>query len=249
MPRIAATLGTFLLIAASIGFNIWRYPVVWEMAGRSADSERSQPEHTPQAASSAESATVPQPTDSQRASSIWQSAPITLPDSDPATPADQAPTPSADATAASPWQTIDRYATEQDPFKEASTATTSPSAASGSTVAASPPTEAPWGTTNTTYSPTPIDNSRGPTSIAPAGRYAIDAKTTEYGDSQDAIAEKPMVPVVGFPKPSEANSDLILDERLHRLPPVESGDTQVAELGASRLPDEPIPIYPNTGVE
>lgn len=33
MPRIAATVLSFVLIAFSIGFNMVRYPVVWEMVG------------------------------------------------------------------------------------------------------------------------------------------------------------------------------------------------------------------------
>jgi hypothetical protein len=33
MPRSATTLFGLALVACSIGFNIWRYPIVWQMAG------------------------------------------------------------------------------------------------------------------------------------------------------------------------------------------------------------------------
>ena len=33
MPRSAATIFGLVLVAASIGFNTWRYPIVWRMAG------------------------------------------------------------------------------------------------------------------------------------------------------------------------------------------------------------------------
>ena len=33
MPRIAANIAAFVLIATSIGLNVWRYPAVWEMVG------------------------------------------------------------------------------------------------------------------------------------------------------------------------------------------------------------------------
>jgi hypothetical protein len=41
MPRIGATLAAFALIACSIGVNISRYPVVWEMAAPTAQSASS----------------------------------------------------------------------------------------------------------------------------------------------------------------------------------------------------------------
>ncbi len=35
MAKISANVAAFALIALSIGFNIWRYPVVWDMVARS----------------------------------------------------------------------------------------------------------------------------------------------------------------------------------------------------------------------
>jgi len=57
MPRIGATLAAFALIACSIGVNISRYPVVWEMAAPTA-----QPASSPQAAQAevSEPAVAPQ---------------------------------------------------------------------------------------------------------------------------------------------------------------------------------------------
>ena len=43
MPRSAATILAFLLVAGSIGFNTVRYPVVWEMVGPARAGESVQP--------------------------------------------------------------------------------------------------------------------------------------------------------------------------------------------------------------
>jgi hypothetical protein len=50
MVRISANIAAFALIALSIGFNMWRYPAVWDMVGGSPclslASESAQPEAT-----------------------------------------------------------------------------------------------------------------------------------------------------------------------------------------------------------
>lgn len=59
MPRIAAAVGVFALIAFSIGFNLARYPVVWEMVGVVPQlSQPSQPRH-PAAAAEPSAGTEP----------------------------------------------------------------------------------------------------------------------------------------------------------------------------------------------
>ena len=66
MPRIVVSVGVFALIAFSIGFNIVRYSVVWEMAGGSPQlSQPSQPSH---------SAAVPEPAAVLQSEAAVQSA-------------------------------------------------------------------------------------------------------------------------------------------------------------------------------
>ncbi len=52
MVRISANIAAFALIALSIGFNMWRYPAVWDMVGGSPcislANESAQPEATAQ---------------------------------------------------------------------------------------------------------------------------------------------------------------------------------------------------------
>jgi hypothetical protein len=50
MPRSAATIFGLVLVASSIGFNTWRYPVVWRMAGSPAASADSGDSSQPSAA-------------------------------------------------------------------------------------------------------------------------------------------------------------------------------------------------------
>jgi hypothetical protein len=53
MPKILPALGTVLIIAASIGFNTMRYPIVWEMTGPSTEpAENSEAAEAESAASS-----------------------------------------------------------------------------------------------------------------------------------------------------------------------------------------------------
>jgi len=56
MPRIAAVVCTLALIVASIGFNIRRYPVVWQMVGPSSPLPQSR--HSAQPIAAAESTTA-----------------------------------------------------------------------------------------------------------------------------------------------------------------------------------------------
>jgi len=60
VPRIAAALAVFLLIALSIGLNIVRYPTVWAMV--CASGESSQPEETARPKAVTETAEMEPPT-------------------------------------------------------------------------------------------------------------------------------------------------------------------------------------------
>jgi hypothetical protein len=62
MPRIASALAVLLTLVTCIGFNIARYPVVWEMAAPEGFSQASQPEPStaaPQSAVAASSSAIP----------------------------------------------------------------------------------------------------------------------------------------------------------------------------------------------
>lgn len=101
MPRIAASVGVFVLIVFSIGFNMVRYPAVWEMVDGSSHlpqlSESSRPEAAPEPAS------APQPEVAVRPTVSWQATSIPLPADDQESPRQPSPTvreesqPAADA--------------------------------------------------------------------------------------------------------------------------------------------------------
>ncbi len=67
MVRISANIAAFALIALSIGFNMWRYPAVWDMVGGSPGlslaSESAQPEGTAESKPSAAPTVALQTTD------------------------------------------------------------------------------------------------------------------------------------------------------------------------------------------
>jgi len=82
MPRIAAVLLAFAVIACSIGFNVARYSRVWEMVGASPD--------LPQSGESSQSATAMEPAAdrqspaSAESSAPWQPIPVEPAVDDPA---------------------------------------------------------------------------------------------------------------------------------------------------------------------
>jgi len=65
MGRIVANVAAFVLIAASIGFNIWRYPTVWNMVGdtarlpKNAEAAKPAPDPKASAASQPDSSKAP----------------------------------------------------------------------------------------------------------------------------------------------------------------------------------------------
>ena len=59
MPRPAATILGLVLVASSIGFNIWRYPIVWRMAGPMAAPAAATPAATPKATPAAAESSHP----------------------------------------------------------------------------------------------------------------------------------------------------------------------------------------------
>jgi len=81
MPRIAASIGVIALIAFSIGFNMARYPRVWEMVGGPLplmQSEKSLPSQA-----TTEPASAPQTATAARPNIVWQTAPIALAEDKP----------------------------------------------------------------------------------------------------------------------------------------------------------------------
>jgi len=70
MPRIAAALGALLLMVFSIGLNISRYPMVWEMVGPAT--------HLPQSEVAAESEPSPQPEAEAESTPARESIPLAI---------------------------------------------------------------------------------------------------------------------------------------------------------------------------
>ena len=78
MPRIAASVGVFALIVFSIGFNMARYPRVWEMVG--GPSQLSQPGQSLQPGATTEPVSVPQAETAEQPTTSWQTTRIALAD-------------------------------------------------------------------------------------------------------------------------------------------------------------------------
>ncbi len=76
MPRIAAAVAAFALMAFSIGFNVSRYPMVWKMVGGSP--------HPSQSSESSQSVAAEQPAAAAESTASWQSTPIEPVSGDPA---------------------------------------------------------------------------------------------------------------------------------------------------------------------
>jgi len=85
MPRLAASVAAFVVIAFGIGFNMVRYPIVWDLVGATSDFSQSreseQPETAVEPSASAPPETTPEPQNSWRtaqldyASEEFQAAP------------------------------------------------------------------------------------------------------------------------------------------------------------------------------
>jgi len=110
MPRIVANVAVFVLIATSIGLNMWRYPAVWEMVGGSPylsqAGQSGQPVVTaqhepleviaaPMMAIAAEPPTD-EPTDAFTPADDWQ------PYAEPQSPAEAAPSPAYASSSVEP---------------------------------------------------------------------------------------------------------------------------------------------------
>ncbi len=77
MPRIAAAAGVLTLIVFSIGFNIARYPTVWDMVDPM--SHLPQPAKSAPSIAMAESSADAQPEAAVQPTASWQPTPVPLP--------------------------------------------------------------------------------------------------------------------------------------------------------------------------
>lgn len=96
MPRIAATAGSLLLIVCSIGVNIARYPVVWQMADTT--PQVAPPDETPPSALPAASL----PPSHAQPEKAAASSPLTIAEKSPAANAEKSPASSRSAPVEKP---------------------------------------------------------------------------------------------------------------------------------------------------
>jgi len=83
--------------------------------------------------------------------------------------------------------------------------------------------------------------------VPSAAQYA--ALAGQIDELSRSPSERPLVPVV---QPGARQGDAHtaqLDAQVCRLPPVEEDDPAAVEHLASRLSEQPIPVYPTTGIE
>lgn len=111
MPRIAAAAGVVALIVFSIGFNMTRYPSVWDMVG--ATSHLPQPSQSSQSLAFRETAGDPQPEAAVKPTITWQATPVALPadedhSSNTASRVSEEPPAAVDdpADRQAPWETV-----------------------------------------------------------------------------------------------------------------------------------------------
>ena len=220
MPKIAAALAVFFTIVTCIGFNIARYPGVWEMAALC--------EHFSQSDESAESATAPQSAAVAESQATVESG-------------------SLSESARDSHRTAARGSTIVEPISVYPADTgegSSPAWSEGAPVAAvvSEPLQqiesrVPAGDANAHPAKEPME-------VLPSIQYAsLPIEPAADGESQsqpfvESDLERPLVAV----KP---RGDLVV----RRLPPVGQVEEIDRHDEGRQPPADSIPVYPTTGIE
>jgi len=277
MPRIAAALAVFLTVVTCIGFNTARYPVVWEMVaasnGSSQSHESDQSVVSPQSAAASQSATVAGPQTTEEWGSGWDS------NREPAEtmPRESTQAEPICALAAGRREDSPPGWAEGAPIEDADygpgdfTASPEPPADANperepaepqSDVGPPSPVEVP---ASAKYASSAFDTSAPlPNSSASSVDDAEDTSDAARTDEPDVPST--LVPVEPRDKGHDAsgtcdagstegpltvaqagNSNGV--SKLRRLPSVDQVSTIPEADNQDSLPDDPIPIYPTTGIE
>lgn len=246
MPRIAAALAVLVAVTFSIGFNISRYPAVWEMLGPAPPAfsqDSRQPldlEPSPVAAAPELPVSPTAPADPLPASSAplanRMPEPIAVCETDVSPPPDlqePGPKPKRQKKGKAP----DGYRVECD-------------GDSCRLVAEQPSQPAPAAQVAADSGKTAMEDS-GPAAVAPAAKYASVARA----DPAEAIrCDKPLVPLAkppatepksGVAQTAEAPPAAGPAPLVRHLPPLESEWTP-PDAGYVPSPDGPIPLYATT---
>lgn len=235
MPRIAASIGVIALIVFSVGFNISRYPIVWDTSD--ASSHLLSSAESLQVKTASDSAKLPLAEDSMQ-----QDAKQELADEQPhyaAAPIPYEPVPYEQPV---PYEPLPH---EPIPYARYT-----------------PPAEPSYRSlepSGTAVEPNGPDTSYDLAASAPqvaesSAKYGADAEP-----STAVISELParrMVPIV-FPQAAQPASDLTArsrspspsesSESVRRLPSVDEVNAVPDDHQTVQLPMTPIPIYPTTG--
>ena len=262
MPRIAAALAVVATLAFCIGFNVARYPAVWEMAATSGQVSRSdepvqstafpQLAHAGQSQPGVEPQTTPEPSPDSEWKTSWGSTPVEPIASYPG---------DAEGDASPGW-------TEGAPVVAA---IANPMDAADVSGYQAEPSDPPPALDRPASRPDVITYPTGePIEVLPSMKYASSAVGPPADDppesypSEELNSERPLVPVTiageangaaGSPDagagedPPAAAGRFGADVVVQRLPPIDEVWNDPAAGEETLLPERPIPIYPTTGVE
>ena len=233
MPRIAASIAAFVVIAFSIGFNMVRYPIVWDLVG--ASSDLSQPSESSRSAAILEPLAPVQPDVLPEPTTPWQAARPGDAWDDPtggtvyrntSSEVDDEPfTPSVDAVdsslAGARWQG-DGYRRSWQPAEDSLQPTKEECDADGCDLSA-------------------------PVHFAASEKYPSDADRASTPAA--AGVRQRLVPVIRPDDQREPAGSSGIEQRTHRLPQVDQVHRAAADREVPPSAQGPVPFYPSTGIE
>jgi hypothetical protein len=249
MPRIAAAIAVVVTVTLSIGLNIAQYPSVWDMVASS--------EHSSQSAEPAQAATADQSSD------LADSAPAAQSDTFDYSPPDAELIVDRDAVP------IKHYSADVDTDRSRGTyrdASYSPEDPAGNPNDDWPPADTAEPERGMSASPY-RDTSEWPAEISPSMKYGASVAVSDRDEGwesakrQEQYASRRLVPVTQWGErrdladasgrsmtasPPTPAAPAALSRGVRRLPPVDPS-APIHTDESPRLPDAPIPIYPDAG--
>ncbi len=239
MPRLAASVAAFMVIAFGIGFNMVRYPIVWDLVG--ATSDLSQPSESSRSEAAAEPSAPAPPDAMPEPQESWRTARAGYPPQDD---------PIGGTAYRSAWgeeddKTVDvaahDIAAHEADLPQQDTSGQEPA------YQASPPRIDSSMPPKTEQCES--DGCRLPTSMGLGSHTAY----PPAADLQEAPAESGsrgrLVPVTRPDSPAGPSEPAGPEPRIRMLPPLGQTDRTAADLGVPQSHGGPVPFYPSTGSE
>jgi hypothetical protein len=269
MPRIAAAVGVFALMVFSIGFNIWRYPIVWDMI--TVPSDLSQPGKSSQTTAACDSSSALQSDVAVESSVSRESIAAALPVADSADDysdgrysddsderysdkrysdegySDEGP------TAYDKWGDV---SSSQDPYSYDDPSAEDNDREEYSQQGGYSQQDEYSQSKGTIYE----ESERAETSKYTHGQgrqsWEEQKSSTDYGPygvrrgtPAPSNSGKPLVRIVRPPTEQGTSRQFGFHSGIRRLPPVDQVSSTTIDRYAPRAPEGSIPAYPSTGTE